>query len=181
MVIDPDHSLPDQPEVVPTGWSRWSELLIAAGVIALGIVVLVQTQDIRITRAVARVSPRAIPEIVGAGLVILGVWYAGDIVRKPHAIGGGEDSEDVDVEASTDWTVIAIIAVGLALFAALVKPAGFAIASAALFATSAVAMGSRRIVVDFAIGLALGVAVFLIFDSWLGVRLPEGWLAGVLP
>jgi putative tricarboxylic transport membrane protein len=181
MVIDPERSLPDEPEVVPTGWQRWSELLIAAAVIALGIVVLVQTQDIRITRAVARVSPRAIPQIVGAGLIVLGVWYAIDIVRKPHAIGGGEDSEDVDIDAPTDWVVIAIIAVGLALFAALVKPAGFAIASAALFATSAFAMGSRRIILDLVIGLALGVAIFLVFDTWLGVRLPEGWLGGVLP
>jgi putative tricarboxylic transport membrane protein len=118
---------------------------------------------------------------VGTGLIVVGLWYVTDIVRKPHAIGGGEDSEDVDIEAPTDWSVIAIIAVGLALFAALVKPAGFALASAALFATSAFAMGSRRIVLDLIIGLALGVAIFLIFDTWLGVRLPEGWLAGVLP
>ena len=181
MVIDPERTLPDGKARVPTGWQRWSELLIALAVLVLGIVILVETRDIRITRAVARVSPRAIPEIVGYGLVVLGVWYAIDIVRRPHVLVGGDDSEDVDIDAPTDWMVIAIIGVGLVLFAALVEPAGFAIAAAVLFTTSALAMGNRRILPDLAIGFALGVAIFLVFDTWLGVRLPEGWLTGVLP
>ncbi len=77
--------------------------------------------------------------------------------------------------------MIAVIAVGLALFALLISEAGFVLASAALFAVSAFAMGSRRVLADLAIGIVLGTAIFLLFDSWLGVRLPEGWLGGVLP
>ena len=181
MVIDQESEMPRAPEAPPTGWTRWSELLVAAAVIALGIVVLVQTQDIRITRAVARVSPRAIPQVVGVGLVVLGAWYALDIVRRPHVAGGGEDSEDVDPEAPTDWTVIAILAVALALFAALISHAGFVLASAVMFTVAAFAMGSRRVLADLAIGVVLATAIFLVFNGWLGVRLPEGWLAGVLP
>jgi len=183
MVIDPQTQISDTAEPAPegSGWHRWSELLIAAAVIVLGVVILVQTQDIRITRAVARVSPRAIPQIVGGGLVVLGIWYAIDIVRNPHLTTGGEDSEDIDPEAETDWTVIAIIAVGLALFALLIRNAGFILASAVLFTVSAFAMGNRRILPDLAIGVVLATAIFLLFDTWLGVRLPEGWLAGVLP
>lgn len=182
MVIDPQSQAEGAgPRPEMAGWRRWSELLVAAAVIVLGVIVLVQTQDIRVTRAVARVSPRAIPEIVGGGLVLLGIWYAIDIARAPHIAGGGEDSEDVDPEAETDWTVIAIMAVGLALFALLITHAGFVLSSAVLFAVSAFAMGSRRVLPDIAIGVVLGVATFLLFDTWLGVRLPEGWLAGVLP
>ena len=41
--------------------------------------------------------------------------------------------------------------------------------------------GSRKYIFNSLIGLALGVAVFLVFDTWLGVRLPTGWLEGILP
>jgi len=183
MVLDPDLQRPDTPATPQelTAWQRWSEMLVAAAVIILGIIVLVQTQDIRVTRAVARVSPRAIPQIVGTGLVVLGIWYAIDIFRTPHRASGGEDAEDIDPEAPTDWMVIAIIAVGLAIFAALIKPAGFVIASAIMFTISAFAMGSRRILPDLAIGIVLGTAIYLLFDTWLGVRLPDGVFAGVLP
>jgi putative tricarboxylic transport membrane protein len=183
MVIDPQSQMTDAAETSPeiTGWQRWAEMLVAVTVIILGIVILIETQDIRVTRAMARVSPRAIPQIVGVGLVALGIWYALDVYRTPHAASGGEDSEDVDPQATTDWTVIAVIAVGLALFALLISEAGFVLASAALFAVSAFAMGSRRVLADLAIGIVLGTAIFLLFDSWLGVRLPEGWLGGVLP
>ena len=183
MVIDPDRDAPGQHPAArsPAGWQRWSELAVALAVIGLGIVVLVETQDIRIARAVARVSPRAIPQIVGTGLVLLGIWYVIDIIRAPHIPSGGEDAEDVDPERPTDWKVLAIMAVGLGLFAVLIREAGFVIASAALFTVSAIAMGNRRVLPDLAIGLVLGTAIFLVFDTWLGVRLPAGWLEGVLP
>jgi putative tricarboxylic transport membrane protein len=169
---------PIEPTAEPelTFWERWGELLVAAGVIILGIVVLVETRDIRITRAVARVSPRAIPQIVGAGLVVVGLWYAVDIIRSPHLPGGGEDSEDVDLAAETDWRAIVIIAVGLVFYAALMKPAGFVVASAVLYLLSTFAMGSHRYLRNALIGIVLAVVVYYVFDGWLGVRLPTGWL-----
>jgi putative tricarboxylic transport membrane protein len=163
-----------EPEL--TFWERWGELIVAAGVIVLGIVVLVETRDIRITRAVARVSPRAIPQIVGAGLVLIGIWYAVDVIRTPRRPGGGEDSEDVDLTAETDWRAIIVMAIGLVIYAALMKPAGFVVASAVLFVISTVAMGSRSYLRNILIGIVLAVVVYYVFDDWLGVRLPAGWL-----
>jgi len=157
-------------------WQRWGELLVAVGVIILGIVVLVETQDIRITRAVARVSPRRIPEIVGGGLVLLGLWYAVDVIRVPRRPGGGEDSEDVDLSTETDWRAIIIMGIGLAIYAWLIRPAGFVVASAALFLVSTVAMGSRSYLRNALIGIVLAVIVYYVFDDWLGVRLPAGWI-----
>lgn len=172
---DPGHSTDEM-----SPWQRWGELLIAAVVIVLGVVVLIQTQDIRITRAVARVSPRAIPQFVGGGLVLVGIWYVIDIMRAPHPIGGGEDAEDIDPDATTDWGVIAIIAVALVIFALLIERAGFIIASTLMFTISSMAMGSRRYVHNLVFGAILATAVFLVFDTWLGVRLPEGWLGGIV-
>ena len=161
-------------------WQRWGELLVAAVVIVLGVVILVQTQDIRVTRAVARVSPRAIPQFVGGGLVLLGIWYVIDVIRAPHHTGGGEDAEDIDPDATTDWGVIAIIAVALVVYALLIERAGFIIASTLVFVISSIAMGSRRYLHTLVFGVILAIAVFLVFDHWLGVRLPEGWLSGIL-
>lgn len=160
-------------------WERWGELLMAAGVIVLGVIVLVETQDIR-TRPGVTVSPRIIPNIIGSALIVLGIWYIADIIRSPHQPGGGEDSEDVDLRVDTNWVSIAIIAVGLLCYTVLIEFAGFILASAALFFISAFAMGSRRYVRDAAIALLLGTGIFVMFDTWLGVRLPAGWIAGLL-
>lgn len=184
MAIDHDHQSdapdPSLPPDEMSPWQRWGELLVAAVVIVLGVVVLVQTQDIRVTRAVARVSPRAIPQFVGGGLVLLGIWYVIDIMRAPHPVGGGEDAEDIDPDATTDWGVIAIIAGALLVYALLIERAGFIIASTLVFTISSMAMGSRRYLHNLLFGVLLAIAVFLVFDHWLGVRLPEGWLGGIL-
>lgn len=183
MVSDHPTSSPPQADdasAAPAGWSRWSELFIAAALVIIGIVILVQTQDIRVVRSMSQVSPRAIPQIVGAGLIIAGAWYAIDIYRKPHVAAGGEDGEDVNAGAKTDWTVLAILAVGLTAFALLMRPAGFVIASAVLFTISSTAMGSRRHLLNAVIGIVLAAIVFLMFDTWLGVRLPAGIFEDVL-
>lgn len=160
----------------PTFWDRWGELLLALGVCAVGILVVIETQDIRVRQGVV-VSPRIIPYIVGSGLILVSIWYAIEIIRSPRTgIAAGEDSEDVDPEARTDWTVIGIIAVALLAYTLLIGRAGFVIASTVLFCISAFAMGSRRILRDAAIGLVLSATIYLLFDGWLGVRLPAGWL-----
>lgn len=163
-----------------TGWERWSELLVAAGLILLGVIILVYTQDIRVIPS-ATVSPRLVPQIVGVGTLLVGAWYVIDIIVKPHAITGGEDSEDVNIDAPTDWRALIIIGIGLTVFAFIVQPAGFALAAAAMFSITSFAMGSHKYIMNAVIGLVLGVAVFLIFDTWLGVRLPAGWLEPILP
>ena len=169
----PDPGEPDEREL--SFWQRWGELAVAVGVLAIGIIVLVETQDVRVRQGVV-VSPRIIPNIVGGGLVAAALWYAYDIIRGPHLAAGGEDGEDVDPEAETDWRVLGIIAAALVVYAALMEYAGFIVASAVLFVISAFAMGNPRIVRNGAIGLVLGTAIFLLFDGWLGVRLPTGWL-----
>src|SRR5690554_6567917 len=80
------------------GWDRWSELIVAGFVIAAAITVLWLARDFRIPPGVS-VSPRVFPQLVGAGMLIIGVWYVIDIVRTPNRLSAGEDSEDLDIEA----------------------------------------------------------------------------------
>lgn len=158
-------------------WSRIAELLVALGVIALGIVVLVQTQDIRVTRAMARVGPRVIPTIVGGGLILIGIWYALDVLRGQGTVIEAE-SEDADPSLPADWATIAGIGVALIVYMLTIERLGFIIASTLLFVITAFAMGSRSWVRDVALAILIGTGVYLAFSTGLGVRLPEGILAG---
>lgn len=164
----------------PTGWQRWIELAVAIAVIVIAIGIIWLAMDFRQPRSV-RVSPRVFPQLVGGGMLIVGIWYVIDIVRSPNRLSGGEDSEDVDLEADANWRTLIIMGIGLMAFALLVEPLGFSLAAAVLFCITSYAMGTKRYLATVAIALVLGIFVFVVFDTWLGVRLPEGILAGILP
>lgn len=157
------------------GWARWSELIVASGIILAALTILWLARDFRLPPGVT-VSPRVFPQLVGAGMLLVGVWYVVDIIRTPNRLSAGEDSEDVDIEAEADWATLIFVGIGLTAFALLVEPAGFAIASGTMFAICSTAMGSKNLIWNVVIGMALGLAVFFTFDYWLGVRLPNGWL-----
>lgn len=193
MTPDPDpktqpaavSSPPEQPSVTPAAdtvpeasrWSRIAELLVALGVVVLGVVVLVQTQDIRVARAMARVGPRVIPTVVGGGLILIGLWYAISILRGSVA-SIGADSEDVDPTLPPDWATLGGIGVALAVYAVTIERLGFIIASALLFVITAFSLGSRSYLRDAAIAILIAVGVYVAFSTGLGVRLPEGVLEG---
>ena len=61
-----------------------------------------------------------------------------------------------------------------------INTAGFVLAAVALFTCVARGFGSRRWLRDAAIGLLLGLAVFLFFVRFLNVNLPAGWLQPIL-
>lgn len=170
--------LSEQREV--KGWERWSELVVAGAIILVAILILWLAKDFRIPRGV-RVSPKVFPQLVGIGMLLVGVWYVIDVIRNPATLSAGEDSEDVDISKDADWGTLVLIAVGLTAFALLVQPAGFTVAAGVMFAITSTAMGSKNILMNVLIGLVLGLMVFLVFDTWLGVRLPEGWLGSILP
>jgi putative tricarboxylic transport membrane protein len=169
---------PPAPQQEPKPWDKYAEALVAVGVSAMGIVILVNTQDIAVPKAYSVVGPRAIPTIVGWALVVLGVWYLIDVLRGNVAAPSG-DSEDADPTLPADWGVLLGLALALGIYAIIIKPAGFIIASFVLFSLSSAAMGSRRFVRDAIIGIVMATIAFLVFREWLGIRLPYGVLEGL--
>jgi putative tricarboxylic transport membrane protein len=159
--------------------TKYAELAVALVVIVLGVVVIWQTQDIRVTRATSRVGPKVIPTIIGVGQILIGVWYAVELLVF-HRTAEIEAEEDMDPDAATDWRTLGILALALLAYTLLIERAGFVIASSVLFILAAFGMGSRRIARDAACAIVLSIGAFLIFDRWLGVRLPEGWLSDLL-
>ena len=165
----------DPNDVASDRRGRLLETGVAAFVVALGLLVVWQTREIRISPMNAKIGPRLIPYIVGSGLVVIGVWYVLDLLRGDAVrAGAGEDAEDVDVDASTDWVTVAWIGGSLVAYLLLLERTGFIVASAVLFLGAAFGMGSRRIVRDAAVAVLLSVAVYLLFTRGLSLRLPEG-------
>jgi putative tricarboxylic transport membrane protein len=157
--------------------ARLAELALAAGVVVLGAVVVWQTTDIRLTPVNSRVGPRVIPYIVGAGLVLTGIWLAIDILRGNIAHpDAGEDAEDADPTLPTDWVTVGLLGLTLLAYYLLIERAGFVIASTLLFFGAAFAMGSRHCLRDLVLGAALSAGAYLLFTEGLSLRLPEGLL-----
>jgi putative tricarboxylic transport membrane protein len=78
------------------------------------------------------------------------------------------------------WSAFAWVSAGLFAQMVLIQTAGFVLAAAALYALVARGFGSPRWARDLAIGLVLGVAVYLFFVRFLNVSLPAGWLKPLL-
>jgi putative tricarboxylic transport membrane protein len=159
----------------PSPGARFVDLLIAGLVAALGIYVVWEARGIRVLPVHSRVGPRVIPYLVGAGLIVLGIWLAIEILtgRDTRPV---DEAEDVDLSQPTDWRCMVIIAAALLVYLYLLERAGFVIASVVLFVGAAFGMGSRKLVRDVAFAVVLSYGIYWIFTEGLSLRLPAGWL-----
>jgi putative tricarboxylic transport membrane protein len=156
-----------------------AELVLSLAVLVLGIAVAVGTSQLSSAGGYARIGPNVAPAVIAGGLILLGIWLSYE------ALSGGWRNAVPDVpEARGEhrFHVGAFIWVTVGLFAQilLIHTAGFVLAQAALFACVARGFGSVKLPRDFAIGLVLGLAVFLFFVKFLNVNLPAGWLGPIL-
>ena len=121
------------------------------------------------------------------GFVILGayvypyavaVFLAGvGVVLSYQAVTGGfrelADHEDESAKALTGGKAgVAWVTGGLLGVAVLINLIGFVLAAALLFACSARGFGSRHPLRDLAIGIALTLPIYWLFNAGLGVSLP---------
>jgi putative tricarboxylic transport membrane protein len=116
------------------------------------------------------VGPTAMPYVVSAGLVVLGLAHLvvafKDGIPKPESADSG----------AIFWITAGLVGlVGCIAFGG-----GFIIATAIVFACTARGFGRRAFAIDFAIGLVLGLAIFLMFSKLLTLVLPSGPLEHLL-
>jgi putative tricarboxylic transport membrane protein len=156
-----------------------AELVLSLAVLVLGIAVAVGTSQLSSAGGYARIGPNVAPAVIAGGLILLAIWLSYEALS-----GGWRNAVPDNPEARGEhrFYASAFIWVTVGLFAQilLIHTAGFVLAQAALFACVARGFGSAKLPRDCAIGLVLGLAVFLFFVKFLNVNLPAGWLGPLL-
>jgi putative tricarboxylic transport membrane protein len=138
-------------------------IVIAASLLALAAVILWDTAGLQIS-AVYGVGPKAMPYVVASGVVLLAV---GNFIMAWRGEMPARDSIDPK-------PIVLILGGQAALIALIGFGGGFIPATALLFAATSAAFGRRAFFADLAIGVALAVAIFLVFDKLLTLSLPAG-------
>ena len=147
---------------------RVGEAILAAFVLLLGAFVAVETAMLRAGPGYSAIGPKLFPWLVAAGLLLVGLALL-------HEARAGAVAQPAGFEL--DLPPPLAVTAGLVLQMVLMKPAGFVVASAVLFVAVAYALGSRRFVLNAAVGLVLCAATYVAFTRGLGLVLPAGVLA----
>ena len=142
----------------------WPTLIIALLLILAGAIVAWDAARMRSgVAAYSRVGPRAFPFGIAAGLVLLGLCTAIQALRR--------SSEHRDHH---EFAPIAWIIGGLIAQLALLRPAGFAIATGAVFAATAKGFGRGPLWFTYLVGFLMSLAMWLFFSMGLKLVLPAG-------
>jgi putative tricarboxylic transport membrane protein len=150
---------------------RLGEAILALFVLGLGLFVAVETAMLRTGPGYAAIGPKLFPWLVAAGLLLVGAALLYEARAGAVAHPGGFD---------LDLPPALVVTAGLVLQMVLMRPAGFVIASTVLFVAVSHAFGSRRLVLNIAVGFVLCLATYVGFRWGLGLILPAGALAPLL-
>jgi len=147
------------------------QVLVAAGVLALGVAFAVGTWLLPDAPSYARVGTRLFPGLISSGLLIVGAL----LLRE--ALSGGFRAFPEERHDPFDWGAFAWISSGLVLHLLLIAGLGFILCSTFLFVVVARGFGSVKLWRDFALGLAISIVVYVLFTQVLTLSLPWGaWL-----
>ena len=149
---------------------RVGEAAFGGGVLTLGIFIAFETtRGMGSTNAV--VGPALFPYLIAAGLVIVGASLLREAFAGHIAHEGGFE---------LDWIAVALVSAGLLIQIFLLETLGWIPATALLFIAVARAFGSRRLLTDAVLGVALTAASFVVFNYGLGLNLPGGVVADLI-
>ena len=152
------------------------QVAVAGGVLAIGALILAGSFYLPTGGGYAQVGPGVVPRVVGAGLVVLGVF----LLREAFRGGFNGVDEEAEARLPMDWVAFGWVSAGIIGYGLLVERAGFVIASTLLFVLVARGFNSRRWLLNTVTGLVLAIVVFAIFNYGLGLTLPAGVIAPLL-
>lgn len=162
----------------PAPRRQWGELVLALGLVALGIVTILDGLGQPRSTSASGIGAGQFPIIVGIFTLVLAALLTIQVLRGRR--GEAEAGEgDVDVTVVHAWQAVAVVAAVL-WFIFTVEPLGYVVAAAVTFIAIAIAAGSRRWITTVAIGVLLSLGVFYLFTLALQIRLPAGILNGIL-
>jgi putative tricarboxylic transport membrane protein len=151
----------------------WTRVRIVGGVLlAIGIVALIATFDIRSTRYGWSASgPRLAPLIASIALIVLAIAFLVRTVWHPDEDLAEHAAREM---ADTHWPTPGLLLALLIGYVLLLSTLGYALATTAFVWLAAWLLGSKRPVRDVVVGLALGIVAGYAFGHWLNVQLPTG-------
>jgi putative tricarboxylic transport membrane protein len=146
------------------------QLAVAAGVVALGVLILWGSFHLPTGGGYAQVGPGVVPRAVGIVTLVLGAF----LVRE--ALMGGFLGVDEDEQAKLpmDWLSFAWVSGGIIAYGLLIELAGFIVSSTILFLMVARGFNSRRWLLNAVTGVVLAAIILAIFNYGLGLTLPAG-------
>ncbi|MGH3088224.1 MAG: tripartite tricarboxylate transporter TctB family protein [Rubrobacteraceae bacterium] len=113
------------------------------------------------------------PLIVTSGLLLFSALFALQTTLRPDTALREHVAEEAE---ATNWRTVGLAIVCLLVYAFLLAPLGYVVATTIFFPVVARVFGSRRLVRDIIIGLGTSVFLYVGFTQLLGVRLPAGIL-----
>ena len=150
---------------------RIGEAVLGGGVLALGVSIAVGTSRLEVAPTYAAIGPTLFPYLIATGLIVIGA-----LVLREAFFGHIAHERGFEL----DWAAVAWVSAGLIALMLLLEPVGWIVAATLMFVTVARAFGSRRLVLDAGIGLALAGLTFVIFNYGLDLSLPGGALGELM-
>jgi putative tricarboxylic transport membrane protein len=146
---------------------RTADLATGALAIGVGLVTLLASRGIK-AMAGESLDPRTLPTIVGWAMILAGVGivYSGWRYRGAPVPVHWPDNSGL--------RRLAVTAVLLLLYVALIEPIGFPIVTAAFVAAHSWYLGRYRAWVTILGGLATGIVVYYVFMQLLELTFPLG-------
>ena len=139
--------------------------------LAASVAILLAVFEIPGRGGYASSGPRFVPLIVAIGLIALSALFLVRTWWRPDAELAERSAEEDD---ATHWATPALIMAALLVYAFVLEPVGYPLATFAVFVVVARLLGSRALVRDVIAGLVLGFGLFTAFTQYLGVSLPAG-------
>ena len=141
----------------------WAALVIAAGLLALALLIAWDASRLGAGGAYARIGPQTIPYVIAICLGGLAVWTV--IAAYRH---------DFPEREQQDLPPVLWIVGGLVAQMALIKFTGFSIATGILFAMTARGMGKVSLPLALLSGILISAFVWFVFARLLQLTLPAG-------
>ena len=147
-----------------------ADLGAALFVVALGVVAAWQATVIPTSPIYAQVGPKAVPYLIAAGLLALGVALTIVALRG----GWSRDIEELQDAPPANLRALGLLLAGLLANLALIGPFGFTVAATAQFALVAAAFGSRSHLRNLGIAFVVALGAYALFVKLLGVNIGAG-------
>lgn len=146
------------------------QLAIGVGVIAIGLILVIGALRFPPEMGFVILGAHVYPSAVALFLAGVGV------VLSYQAITGGfrnlSDGNEAGGTVDNGKSGAAWVTAGIVSIALLINVVGFVLAAALLFVCAARGFGSRQPLRDLAIGIALTLPIYWLFNTGLGVALP---------